>query len=503
MAQKSGHIVTFYSYKGGAGRTMALSNTAWVLASNGHDVLVIDWDLEAPGLHRYLRPFLIDQELTATPGFIDFIWDAAQASITPFNDKPAAGFPSLEDYAVGLDWDFGERGSISFIPAGRQDDNYAQRVNTFNWDNFYERLGGGKILEAERTRLRETYDYIMIDSRTGVSDTSSICTVHMPDTLLVFFTLNRQSISGAAAVAHSIQVQRPDMPIFPVPTRIENSESDKRDAALAFARRIFTPFLQHIQTERSGIDKQQQAEYWNQVEIPYRSIYAFEEVPAAFKDEPGDPNSVLAPSERIAYWISGGTVSSYRPVDENLRAHVVKAFAFADNESPRADWAPAEPTRSAPPWKLELTENMKLAQIATAALAGGAASGGTHMATIDDAIQEVVRGTGTPEEKVRIIRELRKCTDRWTLRYVIWGLIAVAIIPILGIFAMISIRQTIDVPQALVVLAATALGALAAYIVPPSVVPPPAAGIVPPRTAGTAPLPAAGAVPSPAGDGSE
>ena len=125
------------------------------------------------------------------------------------------------------------------------------------------------------------------------------------------------------------------------------------------------------------------------------------------------------------------------------------------------------------------------------------------MATIDDAIQEVVRGTGTPEEKVRIIRELRKCTDRWTLRYVIWGLIAVAIIPILGIFAMISIRQTIDVPQALVVLAATALGALAAYIVPPSVVPPPAAGIVPPRTAGTAPLPAAGAVPSPAGDGSE
>jgi cellulose biosynthesis protein BcsQ len=30
-----GRIVTFYSYKGGTGRTMLLSNTAWILASTG------------------------------------------------------------------------------------------------------------------------------------------------------------------------------------------------------------------------------------------------------------------------------------------------------------------------------------------------------------------------------------------------------------------------------------------------------------------------------------
>jgi MinD-like ATPase involved in chromosome partitioning or flagellar assembly len=54
-----GTIITFYSYKGGTGRTMALANLAWVLASNDKKVLLIDWDLEAPGLHRYLRPFLV------------------------------------------------------------------------------------------------------------------------------------------------------------------------------------------------------------------------------------------------------------------------------------------------------------------------------------------------------------------------------------------------------------------------------------------------------------
>lgn len=53
---RDGRIVTFYSYKGGTGRTMALANTAWILAANGKRVLAVDWDLEAPGLHRFFHP---------------------------------------------------------------------------------------------------------------------------------------------------------------------------------------------------------------------------------------------------------------------------------------------------------------------------------------------------------------------------------------------------------------------------------------------------------------
>lgn len=34
-----GKIITFYSFKGGTGRTMALANVAWILASNGRKVL--------------------------------------------------------------------------------------------------------------------------------------------------------------------------------------------------------------------------------------------------------------------------------------------------------------------------------------------------------------------------------------------------------------------------------------------------------------------------------
>ena len=56
---------------------------------------------------------------------------------------------------------------------------------------------------------------MLIDSRTGVSDTAGICTVQMPDTLVVCFTYNNQSIKGAAAVARSIADVRGRMPRGP------------------------------------------------------------------------------------------------------------------------------------------------------------------------------------------------------------------------------------------------------------------------------------------------
>jgi MinD-like ATPase involved in chromosome partitioning or flagellar assembly len=45
-------IVTFYSFKGGVGRTTALAACAWQLARAGKRVAIIDLDLEAPGIAR-------------------------------------------------------------------------------------------------------------------------------------------------------------------------------------------------------------------------------------------------------------------------------------------------------------------------------------------------------------------------------------------------------------------------------------------------------------------
>ena len=245
-AGEPGQVVTFYSYKGGTGRSMLLANVAWILASNGHKVLAVDWDLEAPGLHRYFSPFLLDKELTDTDGVIDFVVDFAVAATTatdPDGEQDADWFLPYADitsYASTLQWDFASEGVLDFIGAGRQGASYSTRVNGFGWQDFYQRFGGGSFIDEARRVMKERYEYILIDSRTGVSDASGICTVQLPDVLVVLFTLNNQSIDGASGVARSVQAQRGDsLTILPVPTRIENAEKDKRDLRRERAMRQF------------------------------------------------------------------------------------------------------------------------------------------------------------------------------------------------------------------------------------------------------------------------
>ena len=66
----TGKIVTFYSYKGGTGRTMALANVAWILAQ-AWKKFAVDWDLESPGFDEFFRPFIDADVLAVTPGIIE------------------------------------------------------------------------------------------------------------------------------------------------------------------------------------------------------------------------------------------------------------------------------------------------------------------------------------------------------------------------------------------------------------------------------------------------
>lgn len=53
-----GIVTTFYSYKGGVGRSFALANIGALLSKWGYKVLCVDWDLESPGLSKYFGKYL-------------------------------------------------------------------------------------------------------------------------------------------------------------------------------------------------------------------------------------------------------------------------------------------------------------------------------------------------------------------------------------------------------------------------------------------------------------
>jgi cellulose biosynthesis protein BcsQ len=322
-ADAGGEVITFYSFKGGTGRSMAVANTAWILASNGKRVLVLDWDLESPGLLRYFHPFLVDKSLRTSAGVIDLVWDFSAAAMETNHDGDpnwVAERAEVERYAVSLDWDFPNGGTVDFVPAGRRNGSYSGRVSAMDWETLYTRQGGGEFFTQLRENMRRNYDYVLIDSRTGLSDTASICTMALPDTVVNCFTMNGQSIEGAVDAATSIRgrASRP-IRIVPVPMRIEDAEQNKLEAGRDYVHRVFAPFLEPL-------DAGAQARFWGEVEVPYKPFYAYEEILAAIGDRPLQETSLLASYERLAGVLTGGAVTRLVGMDEPDRRRWLEEF---------------------------------------------------------------------------------------------------------------------------------------------------------------------------------
>ncbi|WP_248831856.1 FxSxx-COOH system tetratricopeptide repeat protein [Frankia sp. Mgl5] len=301
---------------------MALANTAWLLASSGYRVLVVDWDLEAPGLHRYFHPFLRDPDLRSTSGIMDMIWEFTVTVMSPQGPGDDEWFQRatmITPYAVSLDWPFPNGGTVDFVCSGRHDAAYAQRVGTFDWNAFYADKGGGDFVDGLRQDMRASYEWILIDSRTGLSDTAGVCTVQLPDTVVNCFTLSAQSIEGAVAVSRSIAAQNDDIRQLPVPMRVEDAEQRKAELGRDAARVAFDPFLR-------GFDKRAKERYWGDIEIPYKPYYAYEEILAVFGDRPVQEGTLLAAYERLASYLTDGAVVALPPQDESRRRRTLAAF---------------------------------------------------------------------------------------------------------------------------------------------------------------------------------
>jgi tetratricopeptide (TPR) repeat protein len=315
---RDGRIITFYSYKGGTGRTMALANVAWILASNGHRVLAADWDLESPGLHRFFAPFL-DFSVEDAPGVIDLVrdyeWAAAASDEEERRRSHISTHARIQRYVIPLTrWTFPGGGSLEFLSAGRQNRDYLATLSALDWDNFYSALNGGEFLDAVRAEMRRHYDYTLIDSRTGHSDVADVCTVHLPDVLVDCFTLSTQGIDGAQQVARRVQEVYGwrGIRVLPVPMRVDESEKERVDASRVFAERKF-------ENLPAGMVDSQRRAYWSNVEVPYRAYYAYEEMLAVFGDKPGVLGSMLSAYERITGYITDGAVTSLPAIDEELR----------------------------------------------------------------------------------------------------------------------------------------------------------------------------------------
>jgi len=214
-------IITFYSYKGGVGRSMALMNAAYTLAGWGRHVLMIDMDLEAPGISGFLKrseeldtpaPLAKDvftllgevKRLAATGGKPEEL----ARDIAPLSnfirsvkrDKLAALKPEMGQLGrldmLGPDQSYHDRYAKLGLQGSSQNELVAMsrvlhfylKAQTFPFQPDWAK----EFQPAQPTH----YDYILVDSRTGITEIGGLCVGPLSEKLVVVTGLNDQNIQG-------------------------------------------------------------------------------------------------------------------------------------------------------------------------------------------------------------------------------------------------------------------------------------------------------------------
>lgn len=217
-------IVTFYSYKGGMGRTTTLASYAMDLAYNHKkNVVIVDCDLEAPGYLNFFSLYDHPDLLQAKKnGFVEFICDSKfcgnDIDITkyliqvPVNPKEPKKDDDDDDDPY---WLRPSDGKIWVLPAGNLnegclDENIIDKNNLWEHKNDYLE-GLGKLNSIDSQSLKNVFlnlfnklkesekvnpDIILVDSRTGFNDIFGMLAFNLSSYVVGFFGRSRQTEPG-------------------------------------------------------------------------------------------------------------------------------------------------------------------------------------------------------------------------------------------------------------------------------------------------------------------
>jgi cellulose biosynthesis protein BcsQ len=222
-------IVTFYSFKGGVGRSTALGLVAGILATRNRRVVMVDFDLEAPGISVLFQNDVenINEEQY---GVLDYLH---QRYLTPDRN-----IPTIDNCICQIN--LGTRGELFLVPAGEYNENYIHRLAELDRHTlqcFYR----GEINPVQQliTDIKDRLDpdVILIDARPGFNDTSAIALFDLADTAIVCFSPTDQSFEGLRWVVQAVKKQRdyqgkPDIrflltPIAPVGDELQRIWTNK------------------------------------------------------------------------------------------------------------------------------------------------------------------------------------------------------------------------------------------------------------------------------------
>lgn len=186
----SGVRLAMYGFKGGVGRSTATAILAKHLAQNDKCVLVVDLDLESPGVGGLLGP----DTLTSKHGIVDHLVESAVHNqdglelVVPIQFSDVAG-----------------NGEVWLAPAEglpSEKRNYAAKLNRVYTDlpqgmRFGERLHAAVTAAEDQVgMLSRKPDVVLMDSRAGIHDIAAVAITQLADLSLLFATNNSHTWHG-------------------------------------------------------------------------------------------------------------------------------------------------------------------------------------------------------------------------------------------------------------------------------------------------------------------
>lgn len=178
-------LISFYSYKGGVGRTLALVQTAYLLAKKGKNVLMLDLDIEAPSLHD-----IFSDKINLDKGIVDYLYEQEFSG-----DKTEI---ELDNIVSSIKVDETLEGNLYTIPAGVLSAEYIYKLTQLKPKFLSQKEYLSVLLKKVKEKL--DIDLVLIDSRTGINDWGAFSILDMADEVFFFAYPNEENFNGTKVI---------------------------------------------------------------------------------------------------------------------------------------------------------------------------------------------------------------------------------------------------------------------------------------------------------------
>lgn len=226
------HIVSFYSFKGGVGRTTTLACVAARLSDRGKRVLAIDLDLEAPGLGNLLGA-------RSDVGVLDHVLShVATGTVGSVQPESVSGFENL--------W---------VVSAGSLKTGYLEKLARLDFLAGSAGSDKSPTEDALRCLIAEASNavraqVVLLDSRAGLHDVGGLALHRLSHLDVLVARANEQSRQGLRVVLDAIRRLRPveerDVRIVQTMVKLPFESADSRPGVEKWRREMYDLALETI-----------------------------------------------------------------------------------------------------------------------------------------------------------------------------------------------------------------------------------------------------------------